>query len=64
MTVLLNYKPFTIPLDSHVKLSNTISSSSLLQDPTIYRSIVGKLLYLINSRHDISFSVHILSQIT
>ncbi|KAL8095905.1 hypothetical protein AgCh_037043 [Apium graveolens] len=53
-------KPLSLPLDSTIKL--TTDDGILLDDPSIYRKFVGKLLYLTVSRPDISFMVHHLSQ--
>lgn len=57
---LLDSKPLTIPFDQHAKLND--KDCPLLFDPAVYRSIVGKLLYLTISRPDISFSVQLLNQ--
>lgn len=57
---LENSKPLSLPLDSTVKLSP--DEGLLLEDLSIYRKFVGKLLYLTVSRPDISFVVHHLSQ--
>ncbi|CAM8908569.1 unnamed protein product [Rhodiola kirilowii] len=57
---LLACKPNSTPMDIKQKLA--ISTSATLTDPTEYRRLVGKLVYLNVTRPDISFSVHILSQ--
>lgn len=57
---LLACKPCSIPMDPTVKL--TKESGTALQDPTPYRGLVGRLLYLTITRPDITFAVHCLSQ--
>ena len=44
-----------IPFHSEVKLSATCTSPEV--DATLYRQLVGSLLYLTHSRLDLSFSV-------
>jgi hypothetical protein len=52
--------PARIPLDQNMKLSKTDGES--LIDPTMYRRLVGRLLYLTITRPDLSYSVQLLSQ--
>ncbi|KAL8156345.1 hypothetical protein AgCh_001442 [Apium graveolens] len=55
-------RPLSVPIDPHLNLFDDIQSGPLIDNPSVYRALVGKLLYLNSSRPDISFSVQILSQ--
>ncbi|XP_038875065.1 uncharacterized mitochondrial protein AtMg00810-like [Benincasa hispida] len=57
---LLACKPASLPLDSALKLQFDVGT--LLSDATLYRRLIGRLLYLTISRPDIAFVVHKLSQ--
>ena len=57
---LLAYKPTVTPMDNLVKLSFT--GSVPFTDVHAYRRLIGRLMYLTNTRLDITFSVHKLSQ--
>ncbi len=59
---LLTSKPAKFPMESNLKLSQF--DSVLLEDPAVYRRIVGCLLYLTITRPNISYAVQILSQFT
>ncbi|KAG7586100.1 Reverse transcriptase RNA-dependent DNA polymerase [Arabidopsis thaliana x Arabidopsis arenosa] len=56
----LGCKPCAVPMDPVVQLSK--EDGELLANPTVYRELVGKLLYLTITRPDITFVVHKLSQ--
>ncbi|WVZ04925.1 hypothetical protein V8G54_018271 [Vigna mungo] len=58
----LNSKPVSTPCDYHTKLST--NSGQPLNDAasSSYRRLIGRLLYLTNTRPDISFAVQQLSQ--
>ncbi|GJT66195.1 retrovirus-related pol polyprotein from transposon TNT 1-94 [Tanacetum coccineum] len=57
---MLNHKPFTIPLDP-IKTLNSIDGIPL-DDPSLYRKLVGKLIYLTITRPDLSFTAQAISQ--
>ncbi|GAU22432.1 hypothetical protein TSUD_123190 [Trifolium subterraneum] len=57
---LLGSKPASTPLDPAVKLH--IDDSKPYENVSLYRRLIGKLLYLCNTRPDISFATQQLSQ--
>ncbi|KAG5251798.1 mitochondrial protein [Salix suchowensis] len=59
-TGMLASKPVHFPMEPNVKFSK--DTGQLLEDPTAYRRLVGRLLYLTISRPDITFAVQVLSQ--
>ncbi|XP_019177874.1 PREDICTED: uncharacterized protein LOC109173072 [Ipomoea nil] len=56
----LESKPANTPFTTGLRLTNL--EGDLLDNPGIYRRLVGKLLYLTNTRPDISYAVQQLSQ--
>ncbi|XP_019265020.1 PREDICTED: uncharacterized protein LOC109242641 [Nicotiana attenuata] len=56
----LEHKACSSPLDPTIKLK--AKEGAILQDPTYYRKLVGKLNFLTNTRLDIAYSVQHLSQ--
>ena len=59
-TGLLASKPANIPMEQSTKFNNSIGEDA--PDPTLYRRLIGKLLYLSLTRPDICYAVHKLSQ--
>jgi len=59
-TGLLEAKPILFPMVLKLKLTNDLGES--LTDPSQYHHLVGRLIYLIITRPDLTYSVHILSQ--
>lgn len=57
---LLGVKPAIVPMEPDLVL--TENGSEALKDPTRYRRLVGKLIYLIISRPEITYCVNTLSQ--
>ena len=59
-TGLLGARPAAVPLEQNHRLA--LSTSNELDDPELYRRLVGRLIYLCFTRPDLSYSVHVLSQ--
>ncbi|GJT73239.1 ribonuclease H-like domain-containing protein [Tanacetum coccineum] len=60
---MLTCKPVKTPLMSKLVISNEASENDpLLENVTDYQKLMGKLIYLTNTRPDISYDVHCLSQ--
>ncbi|CAM8927895.1 unnamed protein product [Rhodiola kirilowii] len=53
-------KPVQTPVET--KHGHCKSTSPAITDPTMYRKLVGKLIYLTITRPDLAFAVHTLSQ--
>jgi hypothetical protein len=57
---MLECKSMNTPMETKLKL--LVDTSSELVDATLYRQIIGSLMYLTNTRPDICFAVNTLSQ--
>jgi hypothetical protein len=57
---MLECKAMNTPMETNLKL--LVDALSELVDATLYREIIGSLMYLMNTRPDICFSVNTLSQ--
>ncbi|GAU44958.1 hypothetical protein TSUD_28930 [Trifolium subterraneum] len=57
---LLGYKPASTPIDPSIKLHN--DNGKPFEDISLYRRLIGKLLYLTNIRPDIAYATQQLSQ--
>jgi hypothetical protein len=59
---MLNCKPMATPMVTNLKKLSVSSSDSDEIDPTLYRQLIGSLMYLVNTRPDIFYAVSALSQ--
>ena len=57
---LLGSKPVAFPMEANHRLA--VDESPLIKDPTRYRRLVGRLIYLTITRPELCYAVHILSQ--
>ena len=58
-TGYLGSKPVATPMESNLKLSQ--EDGELFDDPSLYKRMIGKLLYLTITRPDLSYAVNRLS---
>ena len=56
-----DYKPMDTPLPGNWRKEDAISIEVV--DSTVYRQLVGSLMYLVNTRSDICYAVNQLSQV-
>ena len=55
---MMDYKAMTTPIASNLNLLSDVSSYSV--DATMYRQMIGSLIYMMNTRPDICFIVNTL----
>ena len=58
---MLDCKSMTTPMVSNLNKLHESASGSYVVDPTMYRQLIGSLLYLVHTREDICFAVSALS---
>ena len=58
---VMDCKSMATPMASNLKLLSDVSSESI--DATMYRQLIGSLMYLMNTRPDICFAVNTLRQV-
>jgi hypothetical protein len=59
---MLDCKSMTTPMISNLKKLHDQATGSDPEDPTVYRQIIGSLMYLVHTRPDICYAVNALSQ--
>jgi hypothetical protein len=57
---MVGYKPISVPLDQNGKLS--VDAGEVLKDATMYKKIVGSLIYMMITRPDLNYTVGLESQ--
>ena len=59
---MMDCKSMATPMVSNLKKLHDFDIGSDLVDPTMYRQLIGSLIYLVHTRLDICFTVNALSQ--
>ena len=60
---MVDCKSMNILMDSNLRKLHETETGSDLVDPTLYRQLIGSLMYLIHSRPNIFYAISILSQL-
>jgi hypothetical protein len=60
--MMMDCKSMTTLMTMNLKKLSTVAADSDLVDPTVYRQLVGSLMYLVNTRPNICFAVSTLGQ--
>ena len=58
--MMMDCKSMTMPMTTNLKLLSDTSLETV--DATLYRQMIGSLMYLMNTRPDICFAVNTLSK--
>jgi len=56
---MTNCKPIIVPLEKNMRLST--DTGDILEDPTMYKRIVGTLIYMTITRPDLTYVVGLVS---
>ena len=59
---MLDSKAMKTPMETNLLKLKEATEDSESVDPTLYRQIIGSLMYLVNTRPDICYAVNVLSQ--
>lgn len=59
---MLDCKSMATPMEANLKKLHEVATSSDLVDPTMYMQLIGSLMYLVNTRPDICYSINTLNQ--
>jgi hypothetical protein len=57
---MTGYKPISIPFEQNVKLN--VDASDLVEGTTMYRRIVGSLIYMTITRPNLSYAIGVVNQ--
>lgn len=59
---MMDCKSMSTPMETNLHKLKEAATSSDLVDPTMYRQLIGSLMYLVNTRPEICYAVSALSK--